>query len=169
MSLKEVVPSPTDAAALARRTSSRPSRADANLSGLAREAIDDLIGLFTSQLELTKAELRQDARAALGSGLQLLIFVPLLIVGYCLLIAAAVYGLSHVIGVWPSLVLAGLLHVAVAIAGLSRASRRLSEVQFFDRAGAQLEKSVARVSQAISTDPPGSSAPARVPTLPSPR
>jgi Flp pilus assembly protein TadB len=156
MSLKEVVPSPSDAAAIARRTSSRSLRSNpaANVSGLAREAIDDLVGLFSSQLELTRAELRQDARAALQSGLQLLVFVPLLIVGYCLLIAAGVYGLSNLWGVWPSLVAAGVLHVAVAAFGLMRASRRLAEVRFLDRSGAELEKSVERVSQAIAPASP---------------
>jgi hypothetical protein len=162
MSLKEVVPSPSDAAALARRSSPR-STPRSGVPGLARDAIDDLVGLFTSQLELTRAELRQDASAALGSGVQLLIFVPLLIVGYCLLVAAAVYGLSTLVGLWPPLLGLGVLHVAVAVVGLVRASRRLAAVHFLDRSGAELEKSVEGVSQAFS-DPQVDR-----PALPSPR
>jgi hypothetical protein len=135
------------------------------MTGLARDAIEDLVGLLSSQIELVRAELHQDARAAMRGGLQLLIYVPLLIVGYCLLIATAGYGLSHLIGVWPTLLGLGVLHAAVGTFGLVRASRQLAAVHFFDRSGAALSSSVDQVSQAIG-QPSGETA-ALVPPRPS--
>jgi hypothetical protein len=147
MSNQEIVPKPvaSGAAAMARRPAPR-----ATVPALARDAIDDLVGLFSSQLDLTRAELRADARAYARSALALVILVPLLVVGYCLLVAALVVVLSGPLGTVPVLVGLGGLHVAGAGLGLWRASRRMSAVRFLDRAGAELGKSVERVSEALN-------------------
>lgn len=152
---------PSAAAAIPRRSSPRAGLLA--VPGLAREAIDALVALFTSQLELTRAELRADARAAGHHALRLVIFVPILTIGYCLVLVALMTLLAPLTGWAPLLAGAGILHVAAGIVGLRHASRRLGEVQFLDRAGAELEKSVDEVSAAIAAPRPAA------PSLPSPR
>ena len=139
---KAAPPSPDTAVPSERRWTPR-----ATVPNLARDAIEDLMGLVSSQIELTRVEIASDMRATTRAAVRLLILIPLFTVGYCLLLAAGVFWLASLTNWYLALLLLGGVHVAAALMGFRRVARLLSQVHFLDRTGAQLGASVAQLTE----------------------
>jgi hypothetical protein len=121
-----------------------------------RATAEDLVELVTAQVKLVRLELLGDARA-LGRRLtRLAIYIPVLVLGYAFVVAAAAWALAARLGLGWSLLLFGAVHLVVGIWGVSRAGRALGEVKVLDRSREEIERSIERVA---APPPPSRSLP----------
>jgi hypothetical protein len=95
------------------------------LSAAVGRLTDGLTRLFSEHLALARAELKEDARAVGGNLARVMLFVPLVLVGYGFLCAALAMGLSAAIPLWVSLLVVGGLNLGVGGVGAMAAARRL--------------------------------------------
>ena len=86
---------------------------------------DGLSRLVSDHLALARAELREDARAFGQGVVKVAVFVPLLLLGYGFLCAALAAGLASVMPMWLSLLLVGILNIAVGAIGAYTAANAL--------------------------------------------
>ncbi len=152
MPLQKIAPPSPEAADPTSRSKATLDRRVSNrgtVPSLARDAIEDLVGLVGSQIELAKAEISSDLKASTRAASGILVFVPVLTIGYCLVLAAGVHQLAGLIGWTASLLSLGALHLVVALVGMRRAKQRLAAVQFLDRTGAQLDANVAQIARDV--------------------
>jgi Putative Actinobacterial Holin-X, holin superfamily III len=138
---------PRAASQTAPRHADRRSPSRATVPALARNALEDLVALLSAQIELARTEIASDLHAASRLGLRLLIFVPLFTVGYVLLVGAGLLTLASSIGWIASLLLAGVLHVGIAIVGFRRIARLAAQLRFLDRTTSQLGTSIERIAE----------------------
>ena len=118
-----------------------------------RETAEDLMELFAAQVKLLRVELSGDARV-LGSRLvRVAIFLPLAVLGWGFLAAAAVWALGTRIGFGWALALFGVAHAAVGGWGLARAARSLRQVRMLDRSRDELERSLKAIAPPDAESP----------------
>jgi hypothetical protein len=111
-----------------------------------RATAEDLVELVSAQVKLVRLELLGDARAVGRRLTRFAIYLPLLVLGYGFLAAAASWGLAHYLGVGWALALVGAVHVLVGSWGVVRAARSLGEVRVLERSGEEIERSLERVA-----------------------
>jgi hypothetical protein len=132
------------------------TRKDARTTDIAdrlRATAEDLVELVTAQVKLGRLELLADARA-LGRRLtRLLIFLPLLVLGYGFLAGAAAWALAQLVGLGWSLAIIGAVHAAAGGWGMARALEAFREVKVLDRSRDELERSIERVAAAPAARP----------------
>ena len=115
-----------------------------------RGMAQDMVELIGAQLRMTRIELLGDARVLGARVLRLLVFGPLLFLGYTLVVVGLVVALAHLTGTVGALLLVGALHLAVGALGCHRAVRALKTVRVLDRSRDELERSMTVVSGAAT-------------------
>lgn len=113
-----------------------------------RATAEDLMELVAAQVKLMRLELLDDARALARRLVRLVIFLPVAVVGYVLLVGAGVQALGTVIGLTWALLAVGSVHLVIGGWGLAHAARALREVKVLDRSRDELDRSLKTVSAA---------------------
>lgn len=127
-----------------------PSRTDRpDIADRLRQTADHLVELVGAQLRLTRLELTADARTLASRLTKAALFVPLVVVGYALVMVAAGAALGRWVGLAWGLVIVGGANFVIGMWGLSRAVRGLEGVRVLDRSRGELERSLERVAAAV--------------------
>ena len=114
-----------------------------------RTTAEDLVELVTAQVKLVRLELLGDARE-LGARLtRVAIYVPIAVIGYGFVAAAAAWALATRIGLVWSLLAIGAVHLAAGTVGLIRAVRAIREVKVLDRSRDELERGARRLAPVV--------------------
>jgi hypothetical protein len=119
-----------------------------------RATAEDLVDLVTAQVKLVRVELLADARALGVHVTRLVIFIPLLVLGYGFLAGSAAYALAARLGLPLALALIGGLHFLVGIWGVVRASRSIGSVRVLDRSREEAERTLEAVAPVAAATPP---------------
>ncbi len=132
------------------------------LSAALTRLTDGLSRLVADHLALARAELKADARAFGQGAVRVAVFVPLLLLGYGFLCAALAAGLANLMPLWLSLLLVGLLNIAVgalgaylAANGLKTRTPRLPQAMAQAQVSAQVLAHAARGPKAAAAEDGG--------------
>lgn len=131
-------------------TSSTTDGAEMSTGQLVSAIKDDITGLVRDEIDLVKAELREDAKAV-GTGVALVAVAAVLVVLVVILLSVALaYGLTA-LGLapgWAFLLVAGVYLILAGVLGLV-AKTRFSGMSGTTRA----KRGARRIAQAIGTSP----------------
>jgi uncharacterized membrane protein YqjE len=116
-----------------------------SLAGVAKDAAADLLDLIGAQIRLVRAELSSEVRAGLSRMARVALFVPIVLAGYGLGMAALAAVLAPYWG-WP-LALAAVagLQLVVGTWGVLWSLRRLARVRLLHRTADEVAETVRRI------------------------
>jgi hypothetical protein len=117
-----------------------------------RDTAEDLMELVAAQVKLLRLELLGDARLLGARLVRVAVFLPLAVLGWGFLMAAAAWALGTRVGFGWSLALFGVVHAAAGGIGLARAARSLRQVKVLDRSRDELERSLKAIAP-VDGDP----------------
>jgi hypothetical protein len=139
-----------------RRTDNEP-RAGADGAGLAgalSRLSEGLSRLISQHLELARAELTHAARTYAKEAAGLAVFVPLVLVGYVLLCAAAAAALAGPLGLPWALALVGAVNLGVGGGGAAWVASRMKGQTVLDESRTEVGRSVSVLKRAAGKDGP---------------
>lgn len=134
-----------------RPTETEPKAPDRSLGELVSQLGDDLSNLLTTQVEIAKAELKQEATtAAKGAGM----LAGAGVVGHLALLmlsAALAWGLAVPLNAWAGFLIVGLLWAAVAAVLALQGKKQLGQASGPDKTVAEIQADKA-LAQSITSN-----------------
>ncbi len=133
--------------------STPPAPPDRRFPEIAKDAVDDLTSLISAQGRLVRLEmlgaLKQIARRAAG----LVVFAPLLLIGWAFLMLALAFALRGALGLVGALLLVGAVQAIAGGLGASWVMKQLKDVQALERSRQEIKNTVKGVTNATTTTP----------------
>lgn len=103
----------------------RAREQDASIGSLLRQLAHEIPALFTKELALAKAEMRENLRATRAGVAAMAAGGAVMLAGLVFLLLAAVYGLSNVLAPWLSALIVGAAAVLVGWLMISAGKKQL--------------------------------------------
>jgi hypothetical protein len=124
-----------------------PRRTEPNksLADLVKEALDDLGEVITVQIRLVQAKAAADLSDAVRKIGRVVIFVPLMVIGYVFTLTGLTLWLAQGIGYVRAFVIIGGANVVLGAGGFLVAARRIKTAGLLDRPKLEATKTVTDV------------------------
>jgi uncharacterized membrane protein YqjE len=123
------------------------------LVDVAKNAAEDFVDLLAAQIKLARLELTEDLRKGLQRLALVVVFIPVVLVGYAFAMAALASWLAAYWGTPAALAAVGGLQIVVGGAGVAWALARLRRTHILQRSTLEAADSVQRTIAAVSTSP----------------